>query len=87
MNRSVVYKIIKDIEKRFPEMIAYACFENGFWYICVDDYEVYKSKKFCAYTKIYRKKYRNVKLLFCYCKPLEKKLEELAEQDNLILHV
>ena len=95
--RKFILKIIRHIEREFG-VIAYGYkWTNpsktwNVWNICIDDYEVYGDKRFKAISKVYHIAWRkafpdNVRMGFAYCKPLEKNLLELAEQDNLILNL
>ena len=93
--RSAVYKVVKKIEETFDDVIAYAYFDVNvsktytWWNVCISNYELYYSKEFKEFSKAMHNKYepKGVKLLFCYCNPIEKKLFELAEQENLIINL
>ena len=93
--RSTVFKIVKAIESEFKDVIAYAHFDGNslmtytWWTICISNCELYYSKEFKEFCKQCREKAKkqNVRLLFCYCNPLEKNLLKLAENDNLIMNL
>ena len=93
--RKAVYKVLQAIEDIFPDTIAYAYLDSNstkthvWWNVCIDNWDLYYSKDFKEFTAEVHKRYKphGIKLLFCYCYPLEKKLLELAEQDNLILNI
>ena len=96
--RKFILKVIRHVEREFG-VIAYGykwVNPSGtwtVWNICISDYEIYMTnKKFKAISNAYHKAWRktfpdNVRFGFCFCKPVESKLVELAEQDNLILDV
>lgn len=93
--RSTVFNIVKAIETKFENVIAYAYFDGNepmtytWWTICISNWELYYSQKFKEFNEQWREKAkkRGLKLLFCYCNPLEKNLLELAEKDNLIMNL
>lgn len=93
--RSTVFKIVKAIESEFEDVIAYAYFDGNepmtytWWTICISNWKLYYSKEFKEFSKQCRKRAekRDLKLLFCYCNPLEKNLFELAERGNLIMNL
>lgn len=91
--RNKVYKVVKSIEQHFPGCVAWAHFDGNapmtytYWTVCVNDYELYYSDEYKKLTKELREKYNDVRFLFCYCNPLESKLAELAEKDNLIMNI
>lgn len=91
--RSIVFKIVKIIESEFPNVIAYAYLDNNtsmtetWWSICIDNWELYHSAEFKEFSSGCRKQLKKkIKLLFCYCNPLEKKLLQLAEDNNLLIN-
>lgn len=88
-----ILSIVKQIEDKFG-IICYAheepWGERIVWHICLSDYDIYMGNKtfklLCnAWHKIAKNK--GLKLLFCYANPIEKKLLELAEADNLIMNI
>lgn len=93
--RSTVLKIVKAVESEFEDVIAYAHLDGNapktytWWNVCISNYELYCSKGFKEFSKAMHNKYepKGVRLLFCYCNPIEKKLFELAEQENLIMNL
>lgn len=93
--RNTVFKIVKAIESEFKDVIAYAHFDGNvpmtytWWTICISNWELYKSKEFKEFSKQWHEgvKNRSLRLLFCYCNPLEKNLLELAERNNLIMNL
>lgn len=93
--RSTIFKIVKAIESEFEDVIAYAYFDGNepmtrtWWTICISNWKLYYSNEFKEFSKQWheRAKKRDLKLLFCYCNPLEKNLLELAERDNLIMNL
>lgn len=95
IERNTIFKIVKAIESEFEDVIAYAHFDgNGpmtctWWTICISNWELYYSKEFKEFSKQWheRAEKRGLKLLFCYCNPLEENLLELAEKDNLIMNL
>lgn len=86
-----VLKIVRQIECKF-NCIAYAYVDETakWWNICCNDYELYMKdeefKKFRQNWHIISKK-RGIKICFCCCNPIESKLHELVNKDNLILDV
>lgn len=93
--KNFILKIIRTLEKTFPSVICYA-YKNGnadmsytWWDICISDYDVYRDARFINLTRVWRKMAKNGGeiIVFSYCVPFEKKLAELAKNDNLILNV
>lgn len=86
--RKLLYKICKQAEKYF-DVICYAYKDGLFWNICIDDYDKYQSQEFKNFSSDWHNEIRTVgltiKIVFCYCYPLEDKLSSLAIEDNLIL--
>ena len=86
-----ILKIVRQLEERF-NCIAYAHVdENGKWWnVCIDNYDIYMKdlefKKFTHAWHIIAKK-RGIQILFCYCKPLESKLGQLAKEENLVMNI
>lgn len=93
-DRTYIFKIIKEIEERWG-CICYAYLDsntpntNIWWTICIDNYELYTSEEIKPWFDKYRNESnkRGIKILFCYCNPIESKLLELAKNDNLILNI
>ena len=79
-----------------PDLIAWA-HEDGnrtgthkWTMVCVSDFDMYfHDQRFKALTRAWHTvaAKKGFKLVFCYCSPKEKKLAELAEQDNLIMNI
>lgn len=92
-NSSFVLRIIKSIESKYPKLVIYG-YEDTFgdihrWLICISDYFIYHDDE--EFKKIANSWYKvankqHVKILFCYSKPIEKKLELLANDDKLIMN-
>lgn len=85
-----ILKIIKQIENNF-DCIAYGYIDdsNNFWHICVSNYDIYISiefKDFCKKHYITSIK-RGVRILFCFCNPIENKLKYLSDNYNLVMNV
>ena len=86
-----VLKIVKQIEEKFG-CIAYAYVEENdkWWCICVNDYDLYMGdedfKKLRKNWHIIAKK-RKIGIVFCYCHPIESKLSQLANNNNLVMNV
>lgn len=91
----IIYKAIKEIESEFDGVIAYAYQDsnepqtNAWWQVCVSDYDIYCSQRFKDLCSRYHQRIRlkGSKVVFAYCSPIEKRLEELALDDNLIMNV
>ena len=92
--QNFIYKLVRQTEEKFS-CICYSYKDgntnenNVWWDICIDNYELYYSDKFRAWTKQWHRKSKDVRinLLFCYCNPIEEKLAKFAEGDNLILNL
>lgn len=86
--RKLLYKICKQVEKKF-DVICYAYKEGLFWNICMDDYDKYRSQEFKEFSSSWHNEIKaiglDIRIVFCYCYPLEKKLVKLSNEDNLIL--
>lgn len=85
-----LYKICKQAEKEFC-VICYAYKDESVWYICIDDYDKYRSQEFKKFSLKWHNELKlsclNIKIIFCYCYPLEEKLITLAKENGLILVV
>lgn len=90
--RNFIYNLVRQTEDKF-KCICYS-YKDGntdktcvWWNVCIDNYELYYSDEFRQWAKMWHDKSRKsgVSVLFCYCNPIEGKLAELAEQDNLIM--
>ena len=92
--RGFIYKIVRQTEERFG-CICYSYKDVNapktyvWWNVCIDNYELYYSDEFRAWTKEWHRKSKDVKIniVFCYCNPIEEKLAKFAEEDNLILNL
>lgn len=92
--RSFILKVIRQTEERFG-CICYAHLDsntpktNVWWSVCMNDYEAYMNKDNRTwFDKWYQEgKKRGIKILFCYCNPVESKLLGFAKEDNLILNI
>lgn len=84
--RKLLYKICKQAEDLFS-VICYAYKDGLFWNICIDDYDKYRNQDFKEFSSKWQNKFitLGIKIVFCYCYPLEEKLIKLADEDNLIL--
>lgn len=85
----LLYRVIKGIEAKFNGVIAYGYSDNGMEIVCLSDYSVYSSKEFASVAFSWRKimQSKNKRILFAYCKPMEKELVRLANEDNLVMNV
>jgi len=82
--RKRILKILISIEKIFIGTFCFAYFSDGWWFVAIDDYDLYFSKRF----KDLANKWRNGnKIIFVYLKPNEKKLLEFSESKNLVLNL
>lgn len=83
----ILYKVCKQAETKFDNVICYAYKDGLFWNICIDDYDKYLSKEYKEFTSKWHKilKAAKINAVFCYCHPSEERLFELAQKDNLIL--
>lgn len=91
MIESFILKIIKIIERLFPNIICYAYkTDMGWWEVSVSDFDVYRDKRFRAFTDVWYKeglKYGSKIIFVCGWIPKESTLVQLAEQNNLILNI
>ena len=89
--RKAIYKALKKIESVFPNLFAYAYKDKGsehsYWWICIDDYDIYRSDNFSNLTENIRKTLNGLTCVFSYVKPIEKVLLQLADSDNLVLNL
>lgn len=89
--REKVLHIVEELEATYSNLIAYAYKEikpsgKTLWWVCIDDYAIYKSKEFEERVKTIREKI-SFSIVFCYCAPIETELIRLSEENNLILNV
>lgn len=92
--RGFIFKIVKKTEEKFG-CICYSYKDSNtpktycWWNVCIDDYDSYTSNDFKNWSSCCHAEAKKVgiNILFCYCNPLESKLVELAEQDNLIMNI
>lgn len=91
-----ISEIVKKIETLGDGLIAYAYVDGNatgtckWWTVCINDFEMYfHDKRFKALSNAWHKAAiaRGFKVTFAYCQPKEKKLIQLAEEDNLIMNV
>lgn len=89
--RKVIYKALKKIESFYPNLFTYGYKDEGSehscWWICIDDYYIYRSEEFKSLAENIRKTLRGLICVFSYVKPIEKALLQLAEADNLVLNI
>lgn len=85
---SFIRSIVKIAEEKFS-CLCYAYYDNPFWVICVDDYDLYKSDEFKHWSEKIRSQSQplKIKIVFCYCNPIEEKLVELSESAHLIMNI
>ena len=85
-----IYTIVKKIEETWPGVISYAYWDKTWWMVAVSDFDLYMSdKRFKTLTKAWHAagKARGFKVIFCCCSPKEKRLADLASEDNLIMNI
>lgn len=85
-----IFSIIRKIESMKQGMIAYAYFDKGFYWICLNDFDFYMTdKRFKALSNAWHKagKSLGIRVTFAYCAPKEEHLVKLANEDNLFLNV
>ena len=89
--RKLIYKVLRQIESVFPDVFTYGYKDEDSkysrWWICIDDYCIYRSEEFKNLVKHIRKTLRGLTCVFSYVKPIEKTLLRLAETDNLVLNI
>jgi len=86
---SFIQKVVKLTEKNFG-VICYAYKDGDWWWICINDYDIYsKDELYKKWKENWRKigKSISVNVTYCYCNPLESKLRELSDNDNLIMNI
>lgn len=85
-----IQKLVKLTEERF-NVICYAYKDtNGYWFLCLDSYDLYtKDEAFKRWKTNWYKvgQKTGVNFVYCYCNPVESRLSELAEQGNLIMNI
>ena len=94
--KAFIFEIVRKTESLRDRLIAYAYADRAvpsapeIWWICVSDYDFYREdQRFKALCKAWHKaaRARGINLSIVYCNPLEKKLNQLANDGNLILNV
>ena len=94
--KAFIFEIVRKTESLRDGLIAYAYAERAvpsapeIWWICVSDYDFYREdQRFKVLCKAWHKaaRARGINLSIVYCNPLEKKLNQLSNDDNLILNV
>lgn len=86
---NVLIKIIRALEDKYG-VIAYAYEERNIGYVvCISDYDVYVSDNFKTMVKAWGKvsKAQGIRTIYAYCRPIESKLKEYVETDNLVMNV
>lgn len=86
----LLFRIVRSIEEKFDGVIAYGYTDKRFQnVVCISDLDVYFSKEFRSVADSWRKVMRakNQRITFFYCIPIEKELEALAKNENLVLNV
>lgn len=94
--QAFILSILKAIEKLQDGVVAYA-YKDGnstgsikWWTICVSDYDFYfGNDKFHALEKVWHEAAvrKGTIVSFAYCLPLEKRLIQLLNQNNLIMNI
>ena len=91
-----ILSIVKKLEDTYPGVIAWAHKDWNaprtyeWWCICITDFEIYMhDKRFKTLTRAWHAagKARKINVVFCCCSAKEKKLNELAEANNLIMNI
>ena len=91
-----ILSIVKKLEDTYPGVIAWAHKDWNaprtyeWWCICITDFEIYMhDKRFKTLTHAWHAagKARKINMVICYCSAKEKKLNELAEENNLIMNI
>lgn len=91
-----IQSVLAKCESLRDGVIAYAYQQSNMsgthrWIeICVSDLDLYfNDQRFKALTRAWHTVAlkKGFKLIFCYCCPKEKKIEELAEKGNLIMNI
>ena len=94
--KAFIFDIVRKTESLRDGIVAYAYAEQAvpsapeIWWVCVSDYDFYREdQRFKALCKAWHKAARalGINLSIAYCNPLEKKLNQLANADNLILNI
>ena len=94
--KAFIFDIVRKTESLRDGIVAYAYAEQSvpsapeIWWVCVSDYNFYlEDQRFRALCNAWHKvaKARGINLSITYCNPMEKRLNQLANADNLILNI
>ena len=94
--KAFIFDIVRKTESLRDGIVAYAYAEQAvpsapeIWWVCVSDYNFYlEDQRFRVLCNAWHKAAmaRGINLSIAYCNPMEKRLNQLANADNLILNI
>lgn len=89
-SKSFIQNLVCKTENKFGGIVfAYKDNINDWWFIAIDNYEIYTSEQYKRWRRNWHcvANKKGITILFCYQNPKEEILQKFAQEDNLFLNI